>query len=77
MNPVAAATMGGGVIAAYLRILVRQIRSGEIGIPFGTINPIVVRRIEHPVAFLLCAVMLVAVTILIFGTSLLILARAR
>ena len=58
MTPVMAAVSGGAVTAAFIPALRDQIRDGEIGIPFGTINPIRVRRGEHPVVFRLAAVAL-------------------
>ena len=55
-----AAILGGAVTAAYIPILRNQIRDGEVSIPFGSINPIRIRKDEHPLAFRLAAYALVS-----------------
>lgn len=58
MTPAIAAVLGGIVTAAFVPILRDQIHDGEVGIPFGSINPVRIRRDEHPLAFRLAAIAL-------------------
>lgn len=70
MTPGLAAFLGGAVTAGYVPILRGQLRDGEVGIPFGTINPIRIRRDEHPLLFRCAAVLLtVAIAALLLACA--------
>lgn len=76
MTPALAAVAGGAASAAFIPFLRAQIRDGEIGIPFGSINPILIRRDEHPLAFRLAAVALAGFVALLLIACVAILVRA-
>lgn len=76
MNPGLAGLFAGGLVGAYVPTLRDQIRGGRIEVPFGTINPIGVRRDEHPLAFRLCVAGMVGLVALILIASVVLVVRA-
>ncbi|EZP52520.1 hypothetical protein BW41_02280 [Sphingomonas sp. RIT328] len=76
MNPGLAGLFAGGVAGVYVPTLRDQIRDGRIEMPLGGINPIGVRRDEHPLAFLLCSVAMVGCVAILLIVSAILVVRA-
>ena len=76
MSPALSAVAGGTIAVGYVPILRRQLRDGTIGIPLGTINPIRIRRDEHPLAFRVAACLVGGLVMLVLLGCLLLLVRS-
>ena len=76
MNSAVAGVLGGGVVAAYVPLLRRQIRAGSIQVGHVGVKPILVTRHDHPLAFRIVAAAVPAAVALLLAACALLVAEA-